>query len=57
VAQSGLRPSPGERAIWDEIITTIRGQLGDDGYHTAWDVGRTLPLAALMVEEIRRQSG
>ncbi len=42
VVQTGLRPSPGEQAIWDLIIADVQHQLGVDAYRAAHVVGGTL---------------
>jgi hypothetical protein len=47
-AHSRLRPSPGERALWEAIIATIRRQLDEDAYHTAWSIGQTMSLEQIL---------
>jgi predicted ATPase/transcriptional regulator with XRE-family HTH domain len=54
--QTGLRPSPGERAIWDAIVATIRSQLGEDAYHTAWSIGQTLSLEQILAQDMEDQA-
>ncbi len=33
---TSLRPSPGERALWDRIIVSARSQLGEVAFAAAW---------------------
>jgi predicted ATPase/transcriptional regulator with XRE-family HTH domain len=56
-AETGLRPSPGERAIWDATITTVRGQLGEEVYQAALSVGRALTLEQIIVQGMQDQGG
>ncbi len=32
---TGLRPSPGARAIWDTIVAAVRGQLSETDYRAS----------------------
>jgi tetratricopeptide (TPR) repeat protein len=55
-AQTGLRPSPGERALWDAIVATIRSQLDEDAYHTAWSIGQMLSLEQILAQDMEDQA-
>ncbi|MEO7913266.1 MAG: hypothetical protein ABIV47_26760, partial [Roseiflexaceae bacterium] len=49
---TGLRPSPGERALWERIFVSIRAQLDEAAFAAAWAAGQQLTLEQAVAEAL-----